>query len=70
MILSLIALHVLSGGNSEPMMYGTDISKVLKAASKVSLRYIGDMDANLEDVMREGKQFCSQMLWAKSIKFI
>ena len=42
---SLIALHALSGCDSVPMMFGIDKSKNLKAVSKVSLKYIGDVNA-------------------------
>ena len=42
---SLIALHALSGCDSVPMMFGIDQSKNLKAVSKVSLKYIGDVNA-------------------------
>ena len=54
---TLIALHALSDYNSLPMMFTIGKSKALKAVSKIPLRYIGDVDANLEDVMQEGKQF-------------
>ena len=40
---SLTALLALSGCNSEAMKFGIGKSKALKAASKVSLRYIGDV---------------------------
>ena len=48
---SLIALHALSGYNSVPMMFGICKSKILKAVSKIPLRYVGDVDDNLEDLM-------------------
>ena len=35
-------------------------SEALKAASKVLLRYIGNADVNLGDVMRKGKQFLAR----------
>ena len=41
-------------------MFSIDKSKTLKAASKIPLRYVGDVDANLEDVMREEKQFVTK----------
>ena len=34
--------------------------KDLKAGSKIHLRYVEDVDANLEDVTREGKQFLAE----------
>ena len=34
--------------------------KDLKADSKIHLRYVEDVDANLEDVTREGKQFLAE----------
>ena len=60
MIQSSSALHALSGCDSVPIMFGIGKSKALKAVSKVPLRYIGNVDAKLEDVMREGKQFVAR----------
>ena len=57
---SLITLHALPGYDSVPMTFGIGKSKALKAVSKVSLSYTGNADANLEDVMREGKQFVAK----------
>ena len=57
---SLIALHALSGYNSVPMMFSIGKSKILKAVSKRPLRYVGDVDDNLEDLMWEGKQFLAK----------
>ena len=59
---SLIALHALSGYSSAPMTFRTGKSKTLKnnAGSKTPLWYTGDVDANLEDVMREEKQFVAK----------
>ena len=51
---SLIALHALSGCNSVAMMFGIGKSKTLIAASKILLSQVGDVDANLEDVIQEG----------------
>ena len=48
------------GCNSVTMMFGTGKSKTLKAFSKISLKYARDVDANFEDVMREGKQFVAK----------
>ena len=42
------------------MMFGTGKSKTLKAFSKIPLKYARDVDANFEDVMREGKQFVAK----------
>ena len=60
MIQSLIVLHALSGCNSVLMMFGIDKTKALKAVSKVPLRYFGNVDANLEDVMQKGKQLVAK----------
>ena len=57
---SLIALHGLSGYSSVPVMFGIGKLKTLKAGSKIPLRYVRDVDANLEDVVREGKQFVAK----------
>ena len=42
------------------MMFGIDKTKSLKAISKVPLRYFGNVDANLEDVMQKGKQLVAK----------
>ena len=42
------------------MVFGVGKSKTLKAVSKIPLRYVGDPDANLEDVMWEEKQFVTK----------
>ena len=65
--LSLIDLHALSGCNSVTMMFRIGKSKTLKAVSKIPLRYVEDVDANLVDVMREEKQFVAKCYGAKSI---
>ena len=57
---SLVALHVLSGCNFMPMMFGLVKLKALKAVSKLPLREIGNADANLEDEIRERKQFVAK----------
>ena len=48
---SLIALHALPGCNSVTMIFSIGKSETLKAVSKIPLRYAGDIDANLEDVI-------------------
>ena len=57
---TMIALHALSDYSFVPMMFSIGKSKTLKAVSNIPLRYIGDVIANLEDVMREGKQIIAQ----------
>ena len=42
------------------MVFGIGKSKTLKAVGKISLRYVGDADANLEDVIQKGKQFVTK----------
>ena len=54
---SLIALHAFSGYNSVPMMFGIGKSKIQKAVTKIHLSYVGDVDDNLKNLMRGGKQF-------------
>ena len=58
--LSSIALHALSGYNSVSLMIGIAKLKTLKAVIEMPLRYVGYVDANLEDVMRERKQFVAK----------
>ena len=57
---SLIALHALPGCNSVTMIFSIGKSETLKPVSRILLWYAGDVDANLEDVMREGKQFVAK----------
>ena len=57
---SVIALKALSGCDSVPMMSGIGKSRALKTVNKIPLWYIGSVDTNLEDVMREGKQFVAR----------
>ena len=57
---SLIAVHALSGYNCVTMMFGICKWKTLKAVSKIPLIYVGNVDASLEDAMREGKQFVAK----------
>ena len=47
----LIALLALSSYNSAHMMFCIGKSTILEAASKIPLRYVGDVDDNLMDVM-------------------
>ena len=57
---SLIALLASSSYNSAAMMFGIGKSKILKGVSKIPLRYVGNVDDNLLDVMWEGKQFVAK----------
>ena len=54
---SLIAMHALSGCDSVPMMFGIGKAKALKALKNVPLKSIGDINADLEEVMNEGFTF-------------
>ena len=57
---SLIALHALSGCDTVPMMFGIGKAKALKATRKVPLQHIGDLNAEIEDVIREGSIFVAK----------
>ena len=42
------------------MMFGIGKLKTQKAGSKIPLRYIEEVDANLEDVIQKGEQFVAK----------
>ena len=42
------------------MMFGIGKPKTMKAGSKIPLGYVGYVDANLEEVMQERKQFAAK----------
>ena len=50
-------MHALSGCDSVPMMFGIGKAKALKALINVPLKSIGDINADLEEVMNEGFTF-------------
>ena len=54
---SLIVMHALSGCDSVPMMFGIGKAKALKTLKNVPLKSIGDINADLEEVMNEGFTF-------------
>ena len=54
---SLIAMHALSGCDLVPMMFGIGKAKALKALKNVPLKSIGNINADLEEVMNEGFKF-------------
>ena len=64
---SLIALHALSGCDYIPQMFGIGKGKSLKACNEVPLRCIGDLDANIDDVIMEGKTFTAKCFGQKNI---
>ena len=54
---SLAALHLISGCDTVPMMFGVGKVKSLKVVEKVPLTHIGKVNAELEEVIDEGKRF-------------
>ena len=54
---SLVALHALTGCDSEPMMYGIGKAKELKALKGTLLKCIGKKSSAMEDVVSEGFKF-------------
>ena len=66
MIPSLVALHAISGCDYIPMMFGIGKIKAMKTAHKVPLLQIGDSDAQLDDVIKEGKHFVAECYGQKS----
>ena len=63
---SLLALHAISGCDYIPMMFGIGKMKAMKTAHKVPLLQIGDSDAQLDDVIKEGKHFVAECYGQKS----
>ena len=50
---SLVALHAISGCNTVPKMFGVGKVKSLKAAEKVPLKYLGEQNSDLQEVIEE-----------------
>ena len=57
---SLVALHVISGCDTVPIMFDTGKVKSLKVVGKVPLVHIGEVNAGLEEVIDEGKRFVAK----------
>ena len=57
---SIVALHAGSGCDAVPQMYGIGKGKSLSAAEKVPLNHIGEQDADMRDVIDEGKKFVAK----------
>ena len=54
---SLVALHAISGCDTVPMMFSIGKVKSLKVVEKVPLIHIGEVNAELEEVIDKGKRF-------------
>ena len=54
---SITAVHALTGCDYVPMMFGVGKLTALKIAKKVKLKKIGDIEATLDEVIKEGKKF-------------
>ena len=67
LISSLSALLALSGCDSLPMMFGIGKVKSLKATNEVPLKYLGDKDASIDDVIMEGKKFVAKCYGQKHV---
>ena len=57
---SLVALHAISGYDTVPMMFGIGKVKSLKVVEKVPLVHIGEVNAELEELIDEGKRFVAK----------
>ena len=57
---SLVALHAISGCDTVSMMFGIGKVKSLKVVEKVPLVHIGEVNAELEEVIDEGKRFVAK----------
>ena len=57
---SLVALHAISRCDTVPMIFGIGKVKSLKVFEKVPLVHIGEVNAELEEVIDEGKRFVAK----------
>ena len=57
---SLVALHAIPGCDTVPMMFGIGKIKSLKVVEKVPLVHIGEVNAELEEVIDEEKRFLAK----------
>ena len=57
---SLVALHAISGCDTVPMMFGIGKVKSLKVVEKVPLVHIGEVNAELEEVIDQEKRFLAK----------
>ena len=57
---SLVALHAISGCDTVRMMFGIGKVKSLKVVEKVPLVHIGEVNAELEEVIDEEKRFLAK----------
>ena len=57
---SLVALHAISGCDTVPVMFGIGKVKSLKVVEKVPLVHIGEVNAELEEVIDKGKRFVAK----------
>ena len=57
---SLVALHAISVCDTVPMMFGIGKVKSLKVVEKVPLVHIGQVNAELQEVIDEGKRFVAK----------
>ena len=57
---SLVALHAISGCDTVPMMFVIGNVKSLKVVEKVPLVHIGEVNAELEEVIDESKRFVAK----------
>ena len=57
---SIVALHAISGCDTVPQMFGIIKSKPIKAAEKVPLNYLGEQNADMQDIIEEGKKFVAK----------
>lgn len=52
---SLLLAHAPTGCDTVPMMFGIGKAKVINILKKLSLEYLGKIDAEEDDYMNEGK---------------
>jgi len=67
---SIVAMHAISGCDTVPQMFGIGKSKSIKAVERVLFNYLGEQNADMHDVIEEGKKFAAKCFGLSETKFI
>ena len=62
----LPAAHALTGCDSVPSMFNIGKVKVISILTEMELKYVGRKDANMDDVIQEGKSFVARCYGIKN----
>ena len=63
----IMSMHVMTGCDSAPMMYGVGKKKALSIITKSPLLHLGDQTANEDDFLNDCKNFVAACYNRKSI---